>query len=116
MPSPIVHPHSCGLGNTGLGTSACPQQETAGNESYCRSRGGLSANQKEEHFASNDNSRGRRVDGLKSTSPFVDSLVQNVSRDVEQQNEAVANCEVPNGAAVKAGSLCAGMASGSYGL
>ena len=26
MPSPIVHPHSCGLGNTGLGTSACPQQ------------------------------------------------------------------------------------------
>ena len=59
-----------------------------GNESYCRSRGGLSANQKEEHFASNDNGRGRRVDGLKSTSPFVDSLVQNVSKDVEQQNEA----------------------------
>ena len=26
MPSSIVHPHSCGLGNTGLGTSACPQQ------------------------------------------------------------------------------------------
>ena len=26
MPSPIVHPHSWGLGNTGLGTSACPQQ------------------------------------------------------------------------------------------
>ena len=26
MPSPIVHPHSCGLGNTGLGTSAWPQQ------------------------------------------------------------------------------------------
>ena len=48
----------------------------SGNESYCRSRGGLSAN------------RGRRVDGLKSTSPFVDSLVQNVSKDVEQQNEA----------------------------
>ena len=60
----------------------------SGNESYCRSRGRLSANQKEEHFASNDNGRGRRVDGLKSTSPFVDSLVQNVSKDVEQQNEA----------------------------
>ena len=60
----------------------------SGNESYCRSRGGLSANQREEHFASNDNRRGRRVDGLKSTSPFVDTLVQNVSKDVEQQNEA----------------------------
>ena len=60
----------------------------SGNESYCRSRGGLSANQKEEHFASNDNGRGRRVGGLKSTSPFVDSLVQNVSKDVKQQNEA----------------------------
>ena len=60
----------------------------SGNESYYRSHGGLSANQKEEHFASSDNGRGRRVDGLKSTSPFVDSLVQNVSKVVEQQNEA----------------------------
>ena len=44
----------------------------SGNErfvgSYCRSRGGLSANQKEEHFASNDNGRRRRVAGLKVTS------------------------------------------------
>ena len=31
--------------------------------SYCRSRGGLSANQKEEHFG-----RGRRVNRLKFTS------------------------------------------------
>ena len=60
----------------------------SGNESYYRSHEGLSANQKEEHFASSDNGRGRRVDGLKSTSPFVDSLVQNVSKEVEQQNEA----------------------------
>jgi len=65
-----------------------------------RSRGGLSANEKEENFASNDNHKQRPQTAEGSSkkgwwlevyvlfSPFVDSLVQNVSKDVEQQNEA----------------------------